>query len=64
MGNTAPSDVPLARRWSKRNISTSAGTTRIPPPTPNIPESKPAPTPMATTRPMEYSELAVVMKLF
>jgi hypothetical protein len=36
----------------------------MPPPTPNIPESKPAPTPMATTRAMEYRFVAVVMKLF
>ena len=45
MGSTAASDVPWASRWSMRMSSTSAGTIRIPPPTPNRPDRNPATSP-------------------
>ena len=45
-GTIAASEVPAARRWSKRRNSTRNGTMTVPPPTPKSPDSSPASRPM------------------
>src|SRR3954451_14331193 len=50
IGSTAASDVPWASRCENPSSSTSDGTIRIPPPTPNNPDRNPAISPTSTTR--------------
>src|SRR5919204_5158287 len=45
----AASEVPVARRSSKPNHSTSRGTITVPPPTPKRPENTPATVPIAAS---------------
>src|SRR5918996_1933073 len=50
MGSTAGSEVPWASRWSMAMVTPNAGTMRMPPPTPNSPDRKPATKPTTAAR--------------